>query len=104
MIPILIQLTCRDEIEANLITDELLSKKLIACAKIQKIASKFLWKNKIELSEEVLVIMDSIQENFAEIDQLINSLHSYEIYNLTATKIDLINSKTENWLRNSIDE
>jgi periplasmic divalent cation tolerance protein len=102
MIPILIQLTCRDEIEANLIIDELLSKKLIACAKTQKVISKFLWKDKIEHSEEVLLVMDSVQEKFVEIDKIVESLHSYGIYNLVATKIDLINSKIENWLGESL--
>jgi periplasmic divalent cation tolerance protein len=102
MIPILIQLTCKDEIEANLIIDKLLSKKLIACAKTQKVTSKFLWKDKIEHSEEVFLVMDSVQEKFVEIDKIVESLHSYEIYNLIATRIDLINPRTEEWLNKSL--
>jgi periplasmic divalent cation tolerance protein len=102
MNPILVQLTCNDENEASIIIDELLLQRLIACAKIQKVSSKFLWRNKIELSEEVLLNMDSIQENFAEIDKVVRLLHSYEIYNLVATKIELLNPKTKEWLQVSL--
>jgi periplasmic divalent cation tolerance protein len=102
MNPVLIQLTCKDGIEANLIIDELLIQRLIACAKISNVTSKFVWKENIELSSEVLITMDSVQANFTEIDKVVARLHSYEIYNLVATKIDLMNSKTEKWLRESL--
>jgi periplasmic divalent cation tolerance protein len=101
MNPILIQLTCKDQNEASVIIDELLLQGLIACAKVSNITSKFVWKENIESSSEVLITMDSVQANFAEIDKIVAGLHSYEIYNLVATRIDLMNSKTEEWIRES---
>ncbi len=80
------------------------SNRLIACAKLSNITSKFLWKGKIELTEEVLLILDSIQENYDEIDKVVASLHSYETYSLATIKIDLINFKTKSWLRESLEK
>lgn len=104
MKPCLLFLSCKDIEEAEKILHRLLEKKLIACAKKISIGSSYLWKSKIESTQEVLLIMDSIEENFEKIDKEVKKLHSYKTYTLLLTQVEKINQKASNWLKNSVGE
>ncbi|EKE15280.1 MAG: hypothetical protein ACD_12C00093G0001, partial [uncultured bacterium] len=97
MKPCLLFLSCKNINEADKISYKLLSEKLIVCAKKLPINSSFLWKNKIESSQEVLLIMDSVEENFNKINKEVKKIHSYQIYNLVMTKANKINNKSLKW-------
>ena len=99
MKPCLLFLSCKDIEEANLISNQLLKEKLIVCAKKISINSSYLWKNKIESDKEVLLIMDSIVENFEKIDKEVKKNHSYEIYTLFSIDIKKANREALNWLK-----
>lgn len=94
MKPCLIYLTCADINEASKISSALLEKKLIACAKKIPISSSFLWQNKIDHAEEILLIMESIEENFEKVEEVVSRLHSYDNFVLTATPLTKINKIT----------
>ena len=104
MKPCLLFLSCKNIDEADKISYKLLSEKLIICAKKIPINSSYLWKNKIESAQEVLLIMDSIEENFKKIDKKVSKIHSYKVYNLLLVKVDKINNKSLKWLTKSVGE
>ena len=104
MKPCLLFLSCKSIDEADKISYKLLSEKLIICAKKIPINSSYLWKNKIESAQEVLLIMDSIEENFKKIDKKVSKIHSYKVYNLLLIKVDKINNKSLKWLTKSVGE
>lgn len=104
MKPCLLFLSCKNIGEADKISHRLLEKKLIACAKKTPINSSYLWRNKIQSAQEVLLIMDSIEENFEKIDKEIKKLHSYYTYTLLMTRVKKINKKALSWLKNSVGE
>ena len=64
MKPNILFLTCTDSEEAEKISVTLLKKRLVVCIKKIPISSSYLYKGKIESADEVLLIMDSIEENF----------------------------------------
>ncbi|MEK7597558.1 MAG: divalent cation tolerance protein CutA [Patescibacteria group bacterium] len=99
MKPCLLFLSCKNIVEADKISGQLLKEKLIVCAKKISINSSYLWKNKIESDKEVLLIMDSIVENFEKIDKEVKKLHSYEIYTLFSIDIKKANREALNWLK-----
>lgn len=102
MKPCLLFLSCKDIEEAGIVSYQLLKEKLIVCAKKIPINSTYLWKNKIESSQEVLLIMDSVEENFKKIDKQVKQIHSYKTYNLVMTKVNKINNKALKWLQDSL--
>lgn len=102
MKPCMLFLSCKNIEEADRISIRLLEKNLIVCAKKISINSKYLWKGKIESDQEILLIMDSIEENFEKINMEVKKLHSYKTYNLIMTKVDKINNKAFEWLQKSI--
>ena len=102
MKPCLLFLSCKNIEEADKISNYLLKEKLIVCAKKLTINSSFLWKNKIESAREILLIMDSIEENFEKINREVKKLHSYKIYTLFMTHVNKTNSEAINWIKKEI--
>jgi len=102
MKPCLLFLSCKNIKEADKISNQLLKERLIVCAKKISINSSYLWKNKIESAQEVLLIMDSVEENFEKINKEVKKIHSYKTYTLLMIGINKINDKTLKWLQNSL--
>lgn len=99
MKPCLLFLSCKNIDEADKISLHLLKEGLIVCAKKIPIVSNYLWNNKIESTQEILLIMDSIEESFKKVDEEVKKLHSYKTYNLVMVKIDNINDRAFKWLQ-----
>lgn len=98
----LLFLTCRDNKEADKIARHLQKKKLIFCAKKTPVSSSFLWKGKIESSNEILLIMDSVIESFEKINSEIKKLHSYKTFVLTSIKVEKTTKEVEDWVREEL--
>jgi len=102
MKPILLFLTCADNTEADIISDSLLQKKLIACAKKSTVTSKFNWDGKKDEGTEVLLIMDSVEELFEQIEVEISQLHSYDTFVLIATPVIRTSSGIKEWFKKEL--
>lgn len=97
-------LTCKDQEEAKKIGDELLAKRLIACAKIlSQIESTYWWKGNIENTSEVLLVMETHESRFGLIEEAIKPLHSYETFVLTATPMVQVSKNARLWLQESLN-
>lgn len=93
----LLFLTCANEKEADRISKVLLEKKLVVCVKKTSVSSSFLWKGKIENSNEILLIMDSVVENFDKINVEVKKLHSYKTFVLTSILVNQTTKEVEDW-------
>lgn len=94
--------TCESEAEASKIADALLQKRLIACAKQYSVNSRFHWQGKIDNSDEILLLMDSHEDLFAELERVVSELHSYDTPNLQATPVGKIAKGTSDWLKKEL--
>ena len=62
------------------IAQAVVGKKLAACGNvIPSVTSIFRWKGKIEKSREALLIMKTSQHRYAALQELVRSMHSYEV-------------------------
>ena len=96
-------LTCADDKEADKISKTLLNKKLIFCAKRFPVSSSFLWQGKITEGNEVLLIMDSIEENFEKIEKEITRLHSYKTFVLLSTPVTKTTNRVKDWIKREMN-
>ena len=92
-------LTCANNQEADKISTALLEKKLVFCVKKQPVSSSFLWKGKIDISDEVLMIIETLENNFKKIDKEVSKLHSYDTYVLMAVPVSQTTDKVEKWVK-----
>jgi periplasmic divalent cation tolerance protein len=75
-----IQWTAAHLDEARDILEVLLSSNLICCGSIiPLVESWYSWKGEIVSEQEVKVLMKTKECNYAQIEKVINKLHSYEI-------------------------
>lgn len=98
----LLYLTCANEEEAAKISQALLEKKLAFCIKKAPVSSAFLWKGKINSSSEILLIMDSLEENFEKVRKEVAKLHSYETFVLVSTPVTQTTEGVKEWVRQEL--
>src|SRR5687767_4699600 len=91
-------LSCANKYEADKIAKVLLEKKLIACAKQISIKSDYRWQGKIVSGDEVLLVMESREDLFDQIEQEVAKLHSYDSFVLEALLISKVSRKANSWL------
>ncbi len=75
----LVYVTCKDKKEAERIALHLLRKRLIACANIFPIKSKYRWKGKLINDNENAIIAKTSNKNFKELEKEVKKIHSYTI-------------------------
>ena len=98
-----LSLSCANQEEAEVIANQLLEKKLVACARFVPITSRFQWHDAIETDDEVLVIMESRADDFMEVEAVVAELHSYTTFVLKATAISQISEGAAKWLEESLE-
>jgi periplasmic divalent cation tolerance protein len=94
----MLYLTCADDKEAEKIARVLLEKKLVVCAKRFPVASSFLWKGEIDYANEVMLVMDSIEENFEKIKKEVAKIHSYETFVLVSLPVSIATDEVKEWV------
>jgi len=95
-------LTCANNDEAEKISQALLTKRLVVCIKKSDVSSSFLWKGSIAKSNEVLLIMDSTEEKFEEIEKEVRKTHSYETFVLISTAVTKNSKGIKEWMKKEL--
>ena len=85
--------------DANKITNFLIEKKLVACVNIiPKIKSVYWWENKVCKSNEQLLIMKSVKNNFNKIVKEVEKIHPYNVPEIVCVDITA-NKDYLNWIK-----
>lgn len=85
---IVVFITAPDEGFANKIARLLVEEKLAGCVNIIKdVRSVYFWQGKIEDEPEVLLIIKSKRERFAQLRDRVRSVHSYTVPEIIALPI-----------------
>ena len=96
---VIIFVTAASEQEAAAISRALVEEGLAACANIiPQIRSIYRWEGKIWDEREALIIIKSREDLFERIRSRVKELHSYEVPEITAIKIDEGDSAYMQWI------
>ncbi len=97
-------ITCKDTAEARKIVQKLLQKKLIACGNIiPAIESHFWWEGKIDTSNEVLLLVKTVEKNVNKVIQETTKLHSYDLPAIEFIQVAKAEDKLANWIKKSTE-
>jgi|SRR5579862_821630 len=95
-------LTCASRQEAKKIADALLDKKLAACIRATGVKSGFWWQGQRERADEVLLIIESTEDKFDDIETVVRKLHSYETFVLTAFLVVRSSAGVDKWMKEAL--
>ncbi len=97
---VIILVTAGDTAEAELISQKLVEKKLVACCSIvSPVSSLFHWKGNVEKETEALMILKSVKSHFDQIVTEVQKLHSYETPEIIAIPIIGGSDDYLNWIK-----
>lgn len=99
---VILFLTCANNEEASKIGSALLETKLVACTRQSQVNSSYWWGGTINHDHEVLLMMESIEEKFDEIEKIVTQLHSYDEYVLTMIPNIKTTPGVERWLTETL--
>jgi periplasmic divalent cation tolerance protein len=99
----LIFMTTKDREEARHIVERLVDERLVACANIiPGVSSIYLWKGKVERSEEASLVMKTSEEKLERLMNRVKELHSYEIPEILAVPIERGLPEYLKWLEENL--
>ena len=96
----IVYVTTKNEEEARKIANNLLEKRLVACANFFPIKSLYWWKGKIEKDNEVAIIMKTQKRNIKSIVTEVKELHSYDVPCIEFLSIEAGNPDYLEWIKN----
>jgi periplasmic divalent cation tolerance protein len=96
-------LSCSNS-EYKIIAKTLLEKRLIACAKFMPVESTYWWEGSMQEDQEMVVVMETTEDLFEEIEVEIAKIHSYKTFVLQQIPVSRINTSAGEWMNNTLKE
>jgi periplasmic divalent cation tolerance protein len=90
-------LKCGSHKEAQRIAAALLEKHLVACVEFSEVKSKYHWRGIIEEADEIKLTMESVAENFEQIEKEVAKLHSYDTFVLQQIPVTRVSKQALVW-------
>jgi periplasmic divalent cation tolerance protein len=87
--------------EAEGLATKIVEAKLAACVQVlPEIKSFYFWEGKVQNEPENLLLIKTLEENFAELEKFIKANHSYDVPEIVALSAKDVSESYLNWLTN----
>ena len=96
----LIYITTPNQQTAQDIAQQLVEKKLVACANIFPISSVYWWQGIVQSDEEVVLIVKTPNNLQAAVSKTVEQIHPYDTPCIMYWQV-AANAKYEEWIHNS---
>lgn len=94
-----IKTTFEQENDAQKLAEVLLDKKLVACAQIFPIESRYVWKNERFIEKEFMLLMKTKKTLFGLVEKTIKENHPFEVAEIIANPIIEISKDYSDWIK-----
>jgi periplasmic divalent cation tolerance protein len=95
--------TAGSQEEAKKIAHALVERRLAACVNVVgPIESVYRWKGEVESAAEFLLIVKTTAEAFERVREAIGELHSYELPECIAIKVESGSSEYLDWISENV--
>lgn len=93
----------KNRVEAKRLAERLVSEKLAACVStVPNVTSVYRWRGKVERAREVLVVVKTSMKKLDRLIPRIKELHSYEVPEILALRIERGLPEYLKWLGKSL--
>ena len=101
---IVITTTSDTKVTLESITARLLAERLAACVQISgPVESWYSWQGETECSREWQCVIKTMACHFEAVEQVISSLHHYEVPQIVSFEITRISASYLQWINDSIN-
>ena len=101
--PVIVLCTCGNAAEAETIAHSLVEERLAACVNIvPQITSVYRWQERVETTQEHLLLIKTIAEKEEELQKRLLQLHSYDTPEVIVLPLKSGLEKYMVWLRDQI--
>lgn len=76
----------------------LVEQRLAACAQISEIESIYRWLGEVQQGAECRIVFKTTRERYAQVEQMIRQLHSYELPAIHALAFDAVFAPYAAWI------
>ncbi len=94
--------TVGSEPAARSMAQELVSRRLAACAQISPIESFYWWKGAVHNDREYRILIKTSADRYAALEAAIRELHPYELPEIHAHCLDRVHEPYAAWVRDSV--
>ncbi len=96
--------TCPDENTAVNIAENIVAQKLAACVNVMPaVYSVYQWQDNVESAKENMLLIKTTKGKYSALEQVICSLHPYEVPEIIALDINSGLPDYLKWIKNSIN-
>jgi len=100
---LLVLSTAGSESEARKIAETLVERRLAACVNIvSQVHSVYRWGGKVEQADEHLLLIKTVREREEQVRAAIRELHSYEVPECIAIRVESGSAEYLKWIEDSI--
>lgn len=99
---VLVYTTCRDTTEGEKIGRLLVTNRLAACVKMMPVNSLYQWKGNLTASQEVMLMVETQEQQVAKIEEIIAKNQSYTVPLIAVVDVRRINREYKEWLVKAI--
>jgi periplasmic divalent cation tolerance protein len=100
---LLVLMTAGSREEAARIAELLVGARLAACVQLlPEMESVYWWEGRIERAPEILLLAKTTTEKFAELEQNVRAIHSYDTPEIIALPVTASSLPYLNWLTENV--
>lgn len=90
--------------EGRRIARELVERRLAACVNlVPNLTSVYRWQGAVEEAEEVLLVIKTTEAQLAALEAAVRELHSYEVPEFLALRVEAASQPYLEWLLGSVE-
>ena len=94
--------TVSNDTEAESLSDLLVKSNYAACVNIlPNIRSKYFWKDKLQITNEVMLMIKTKKDYFKQLEKLIIANHSYQVPEILCINAADVSEEYESWVNSN---
>lgn len=101
---IIVFTTVSNSVEAESLARKIVEARLAACVQVlPALKSFYYWENEIREDSEHLLLIKTLAEKYAELEQFISENHSYDVPEITAVESVRVSGTYSGWLNDYLE-